>query len=951
MSNYLPTTYQQFIATSRYSRWRDEDGRRETWPETVKRYFDFFRNRFSEKLDEKGLEELAECEAAVLGLDAMPSMRALMTAGKALERDHTAGYNCLGYETRMLTKEHGIVPIGEAVGPVTVLSSDGEWHAAEVRSFGKQKLFEVKLKFNSNTVKTVFATEGHQWLLEDGRKLTTAQLRQFDRIPFALAPRSVNVDSVDYRRGVQHGLIYGDGTRVLNSCKRTRGYHIRVCSDREDICQWFNEYPSCELEGDPVFMMYDGFAKTHALKQLPPATETEDYMVGFFRGWFAADGHCGKVNSQIAICVGPEEEDWLRSVMPVYGYSFQGAYVLPSETNYGIRNKESRNLKISRSCLTGDDFLISRKRDNFKPLKSHFVVSAVTETGRDEEVFCATVPDTANFVLEGGLVTGNCGYVAVDHPHVFDEILFVLCCGTGVGFSVESSEVSKLPEVPWDIHPSDTVIVVPDSKIGWATSFRELISMLYAGKVPKWDVSRVRPAGTRLKTFGGRASGPGPLVQLFEFVIDVFKGAAGRKLKPVECHDIVCKIAEIVVVGGVRRSALLSLSDLSDVEMRHSKAGKWWEDNVQRALANNSAVYDSKPDIGQFMEELISLFRSGSGERGIFNRHAAKKYISQLPNRDSDWKFGANPCLEILLRSRQFCNLTSVQVAPGDTVTELLRKVRIATVMGTMQSSLTDFRYLGRSWKRNSEEERLLGVSLSGICDNSLMSNPRSKDLPKLLTTLRDHARFTNKRWAGILGIEESTAITCCKPEGTTSQLCDRASGIHPRYSRYYIRTVRADKKDPLAIMMKDQGFPVEDDVTKPESTYVFSFPMKSPDGAVLRDDMTAVEQLELWMVYKKYWADHTISCTVYVRDSEWIEVAAWVYKHFDDISGVSFLPHSNHSYKQAPYQEITKEQYEEALKLIPVDIDWSKLGEYEMDDQTIGTKELSCTSGQCDIL
>jgi ribonucleoside-diphosphate reductase alpha chain len=949
---------------------------------------------------------------------------------------------------------------------------------------------------------------------------------------------------------------------------------------------------------------------------------------------------------------------------------------------------------------------------------------------------------TAGKALERDEVAGfNCSYVAIDHPHAFDEILYVLTCGTGAGFGVESEDVAKLPEVPSEFHPTDSVIVVADSKIGWATAYRELISMLYAGKIPKWDVSKIRPAGARLKTFGGRASGPDPLVRLFDFTVKVFTGAAGRKLKPIECHDIVCKVAEIVVVGGVRRSALISLSDLSDPEIRHCKSGNWWENNVQRALANNSAVYNAKPDIGQFMEEWLSLYRSGSGERGIFNRHAVKKYISELPNRDSDYRFGANPCNEIILRSAQFCNLSSVQISPKDTVDSLKRKVKVATILGTLQSSLTNFRYLRKVWKRNSEEERLLGVSFSGICDNSMMSNYKSEDLKNALSELREYAREVNKDWAGRIGIAESTAITCVKPEGcrpisaitvtdkgiltmeefleisdheigddwssmkspvsvmqrserapvgqtyangfsevleitmnygqtvrstpnhkwfiekehlggnrirmindwaeakdikpgyviatntmayrsevpyrfrsinkhhisthgdiqdiqqpvemdedlawflgylwgdgcmstgkyrlrwidsgednlskikrilqdkfglnstmkscsdrraytlevgskllwhwliknhvwkymedggiefiprcvrqsswkhivaffaglvdadghattdpdgvgiatwttaderlakhvqstlfacginmgrslnsrgenhqgrkrmflcgigagcrsdafdvllansnkfkavgcdtwrmtgepnlvigkvksvnsvgvmptfdiqvdgepwyydgafkshnTTSQLADRASGIHPRYSKYYIRTVRADKKDPLAIMMKDAGFPVEDDITKPDSTYVFSFPMKSPDSSILRDDMTAIDQLELWLTYKKYWADHTVSCTIYVREHEWVDVAAWVYKHFDDISGLSFLPHSNHVYKQAPYTECTKEEYEKALAAMPPSIDWSALALYERSDETTGAQEMACTAGGCEL-
>lgn len=559
---------------------------------------------------------------------------------------------------------------------------------------------------------------------------------------------------------------------------------------------------------------------------------------------------------------------------------------------------------------------------------------------------------TAGKALERDEVAGfNCSYVAVDHPHVFDEIMYVLLNGTGVGFGVEAEDVAKLPEIPAELHNTDSVIVVADSKIGWATAYRELVSMLYAGKIPKWDVSKVRKAGERLKTFGGRASGPAPLVSLFEFTVKVFTNAAGRKLKPIECHDIVCKVAEIVVVGGVRRSALISLSDLSDPEMRHCKSGSWWENNVQRALANNSAVYNTKPDLGQFMEEWISLYRSGSGERGIFNRYAAKKYVSELPDREYSHRFGTNPCAEIVLRSAQFCNLTSVQIASTDNIADLRRKVKIATILGTLQSSLTNLRYLRKIWKRNSEEERLLGVSLSGICDNEITSNAYSQHLKEILTGLREYAREVNKDWAAKVGINPSAAITCVKPEGTTSQLCDRASGIHPRYSHYYIRTVRADKKDPLAIMMKDAGFPVEDDVTKPNSTYVFSFPMKSPDSSVLRDDMSAVEQLDLWLVYKKYWAEHTISCTIYVRENEWIDVAAWVYKHFDHISGLSFLPHSNHVYKQAPYTECTKEEYEAALAKMPASIDWDALALYEKNDETTGAQELSCTGGSCELV
>ena len=871
---------------------------------------------------------------------------------------------------------------------------------------------------------------------------------------------------------------------------------------------------------------------------------------------------------------------------------------------------------------------------------------------------------TAGKALDRDHVAGyNCAYLPINHPHCFDEVLYCLTCGTGVGFSVESEDVSQLPDIPFEMYPSETVIVVPDSKIGWATSLRELISMLYAGKVPSWDVSRVRPAGARLKTFGGRASGPQPLVDLFNFVVAIFKKAAGRKLRPIECHDIVCKIADIVVVGGVRRSALLSLSDLSDGEMRDCKSGRWWESNTQRALANNSAVFNTKPDLSTFMDEWMALYRSGSGERGIFNRYSVKKHITKNQRRDASSKFGANPCCvpgdclvltdrgyfpiektvgldvnvwngnefskvvpfytgkqpirlvkfsdgtslectenhkfilngnirkeakdltlgdklakfdmpvidgtvkysidaysqgfysgdgntdlnhswvystkyccldrlvgnknsegnygritwkhgpmlsksfvpidgtisykinwlaglldadgtvtrdlhgnglqvvstdksflnslrlmlttlgvrakvvdasaegirlmpdgsggqkeyfcnttyrllignfdtyklvnlglktnrllihgnppqrdarqfvrvvsvdllpgevdtfcfneplnhsgtfngivtgqcEILLRPFQFCNLTSVQLSPDETPASACKKVQLATILGTLQSSLTDFRYLRRIWKKNCEEERLLGVSLSGICDSEYFSTPDIK-LKTTLNALKELAIETNKEWAELIGISPSTAITCIKPEGTTSQACDRSSGIHPRYSEYYIRTVRADKKDPLAVYMKEAGFPCEDDVTKPNSTLVFSFPIKSPQGSKVREDMTAIDQLELWLCYKQWWAEHTISCTVYVRDNEWLKVADWVYDHFDEVSGISFLPYSDHVYRQAPYQPISMEEYLKSLESLPKEINWDKLGEYEKEDQTTGTHELACQGGSCEL-
>ena len=562
---------------------------------------------------------------------------------------------------------------------------------------------------------------------------------------------------------------------------------------------------------------------------------------------------------------------------------------------------------------------------------------------------------TAGEALKRENVSGyNCSYVAVDSPRSFDEILYVLMNGTGVGFSVESKYVDQLPLVADDFHPTDTTISVADSKLGWAKALKELIHLLYAGQVPRWDLSKVRPAGAPLKTFGGRASGPGPLEDLFKFCVATFKKAAGRRLNTLEAHDIVCKIAEIVVVGGVRRSALISLSDLSDDRMRVAKSGDWWKENVQRALANNSFVAKEKPDVGIFMREWLSLYESRSGERGIFSRAASKKQAEKFGRRDSDHDFGTNPCSEIILRSREFCNLTEVVVRGDDTPESLKRKIKLAAILGTFQSTLTNFKYLSKKWQENCAEERLLGVSLTGIMDNEYTNGRASLtsifNVADMLEILRDEAVKTNKLWAAKLGIPVSAAITCVKPSGTVSQLVDSASGIHARHNPYYIRTVRADKKDPLAIMMKDMGFPVEDDITKPQHTYVFSFPQKSPDHAVFRTDMSAIKQLELWLMYQRHWCEHKPSVTVSVKEEEWPEVGAWVYNHFDEMSGVSFLPFSDHVYKQAPYTDCTKEEYEALAAKMPKEVDWTKLATYEKQDTTTGSQELACVAGGCEI-
>ncbi len=558
---------------------------------------------------------------------------------------------------------------------------------------------------------------------------------------------------------------------------------------------------------------------------------------------------------------------------------------------------------------------------------------------------------TAGPALARDNISGyNCSYIPVDSPRSFDECMYILMCGTGVGFSVERESVDKLPVISDAMHDTDTVIKVGDSKPGWAKSLRELIALLYAGQIPTWDVSEVRPAGSRLKTMGGRASGPQPLEDLFNFTVQVFKKAQGRRLFPIECHDLMCKIGEIVVVGGVRRSALISLSNLNDDQMAHAKSGAWWENEGQRALANNSVAYKGKPEMGTFMREWLALYDSKSGERGIFNREAADVQVGRNGRREQGYMWGTNPCSEIILRPYQFCNLSEVVVRESDGLEDLKRKVRLATILGTLQSTMTDFKYLRKVWKTNTEEERLLGVSLTGIMDHGVLSKP--VDSPRWLEEMRQVAIDTNLKYANMLGIPQSAAITCVKPSGTVSQLVDAASGIHARHNDYYIRTVRGDNKDPLTQFLKEQGLYNEACVMKPDSTTVFSFAMQSPAGAVTRTQMTAIQQLELWKVYAVHWCEHKPSVTITVKEDEWMDVGAWVYENFEVASGVSFLPHNDHTYQQAPYQDIEADDYLEWQSVYgSLEIDWQALSEYEKEDNTSGSRELACTAGVCEVV
>mgnify|MGYP006398894515 CR=1 FL=1 len=601
------------------------------------------------------------------------------------------------------------------------------------------------------------------------------------------------------------------------------------------------------------------------------------------------------------------------------------------------------------------DFFIDYLREN----ENHKITKKEREELEQAVINLDVMPSmralmTAGEALSKDHVAGyNCAYLSAGRVRSFDEILYILMCGTGVGFSVERGFLEKLATIAEEFEDSDTTIMVQDSKLGWAKAYKELTSLLIGGQIPRWDLSKVRAAGERLKTFGGRSSGPEPLDDLFKFTVATYKNASGRKLTSIECHDIICKIAEVVVVGGVRRSALISLSSLTDERMREAKTGQWWYENSQRTLANNSVAYKNKPEIGTFMDEWVSLYKSKSGERGIFNRDAAKKTVEKLGDRrDLDYDFGTNPCSEIILRDREFCNLTEVVIRKNDTPETLKEKVRLATILGTWQSTLTNFRYLSSEWKKNCEEERLLGVSLTGIMDNDLTNGKKGEEkLVSLLEEMKQVAIETNKVLANKLGINQSAAITCVKPSGTVSQLVDVSSGIHPRHSEYYIRTVRADNKDPLCQFMKDNNFPHESCVMKPEHVTVFSFPVNSPKSSIMRDEITAIEQLEHWLLYQRHWCEHKPSITITVREEEWMEVGAWVYKYFDEVSGVSFLPHSDHVYKQAPYQECGKKEYKELLKKMPKDVSWNGLNGYEETDNTVGAQTLACSGNSCELV
>jgi ribonucleoside-diphosphate reductase alpha chain len=940
---YIIDPYRNFIHTSRYARWLDDKGRRETWAETVARYVGFMRKHMTTNYGyAKDDPNFDLVEKAILEHEIMPSMRALMAAGPAMEADNICAYNCLGRETEFITQE-GVRRFSDfkSGDKVTVLTHTGAWKPATVRSYGEQRLYNITIS-RGRSAHTVRATKNHQWILADGSRTTNLQPKdQLARPPRIVADWDYYNSSPTERIYWALGFVYGDGTLTKNKSGEYTHSMVRLCG--ENKMRFLDRFQELGYSvSSPASWGGDAVAYTgHYLKALPTIEEDGfEKVVAFVRGYLDADGNKnlnGEWPSPFSGIQASKETsiEFIRKMFPAVGaYITQETDLTGEETNYGIRPKTST---FGLVLGFGDS------------KNSTYSVQNIQES-TVETVWCLEVEDDHSFVLPNGIVTGNCSFIAVDSLRAFDEAMYILMNGTGVGFSVEQEHVKELPVIADEFEQTETTIVVEDSKMGWAKAYKELISLLVNGQIPNWDTRKVRPAGARLKTFGGRASGPEPLKELFRFTTQVFKNAKGRRLKSIEAHDIMCKIGEVVVVGGVRRSALISLSNLDDFEMAKAKSGQWWESQPQRALANNSAVYDSKPNTAQFLREWRNLYESKSGERGIYNAESVRKHIQKAGRRDASKVRGTNPCAEILLRSLQFCNLTEIVIRAEDTEEDLLRKVELATILGTWQSTLTNFKYIRKAWKNNCEEERLLGVSLTGIFGNKLTST-NGPELAALLNRMRERAIEVNQKEAEDLGIQASTAITCVKPSGTVSQLVGVSSGIHPWHSEYYLRSVRADNKDPLTTFLKASDVPSEPEALKPESTTVFSFPIKAPEGAIVNSHLTAVQHLELWKTYRECWTEHNPSVTISVREDEWMDVGAWVYKNFDHIGGVSFLPATDHIYRQAPYQEITKEQYEEAVSKMPAEISWNDLSMFETEDSTSGTQELACSAGVCEIV
>lgn len=931
----LPTLLQQYVHKTHYSRWRDDLGRREHWHESVKRAVDWLAYRATKAPNGYVLtdDEYQALYDGFLNQESFSSMRLLMTAGEAAERDNVAIYNCVAGNTEILTID-GIKRIGDVAGTdQVVLDGDGNWTVAPIRSFGTRPLVQITMRPGAQSrtkIRHVIeATPDHRWITSNRGEVT--DLRVGDVVSFVGAKPGAR-DDVAWVRG----FGFGDGTHQVTGQAK-----VRLCGKKAEHLELVASvgggstcYPP-SYGGDPLHIFHQGVMSDW---KVLPRDESPAYLASWLDGYIAADGHCRDDGTIELASQDAEAIAFVKEIAPFAGYAVVGESMSRvMETNYGRRKSPLKFLRLRRDA--------------------EFKVLAIEPISGAEEVFCATVPTTGSFVLANGILTGNCTFVAVDDPRAFDEAMYLLMCGTGVGFSVERQLIRKLPEVPDRLFDCEDVIVVQDNRKSWASAYRRLLAQLWAGHVPKWDVSRIRPAGARLKTFGGRASGPAPLVDLFRYTIATFRGATGRRLNSLECHGLMCKIGDIVVSGGVRRSALISLSNPSDERMRDAKSGEWWSTNPHYRLANNSAVWTEKPDIGRFMREWLALYESKSGERGIINREALVRQCRAV-GRATEYEdgspipFGVNPCGEIILRPQQCCNLTEVIVRSTDTLDDLVRKVTLATIMGTIQSSCTDFDYVRPIWKKNCDEEALLGVSMTGELDHPVFAgfdgDHRAEEWKE---RLRQVAREVNAEWASKLGINPSAMITCQKPSGTASQLANTASGGHARYADYYVRRTRVHKLDPIAEVVCGSGVPCEEDSHDPHNL-VLEWPVKAPEGAMLGHEMTAIDQLERWLHTKRHFTEHNPSCTISISEDEWLEAGAWVYDHWDEIGGLSFLPRDLRDtvYSQAPFEEISSDEYERRVAEMPKEINWDMLAAIEHDDQTTNARELACSAGTCDI-
>ena len=942
MKNIFKDSFQEFIFTRTYSRWADDENRRQTWSETVKRYCEYMKGRYSDSLSSKEYNDMYN---AIYNLEVMPSMRALWSAGAAMDNDNVSAYNCFGIETQFIT-DKGVVSFSDLSNgdTITVLTHKGNWKRAHVRRHTLQKLNKITYGMGGMGLDhIVYATENHRWILSSGEETTKLQENDY-------LYKNPEIKEFNYEEALPeeklywcYGYVYGDGTKVKGKNGQYLYSKVRLCGKDKQYQDRFEEMGFKTSLVDSISGDFHAYTGGY-LKTVPNLDkEPLNKIKAFLHGFLMADGakkllKDGKISFSSIQQSNEESFNFLMKALPMCGYYIYRVDDFSGQiTNYKVRGFTKRIALVNKEATESNSMWKIRK---------------IEETDRYENVWCLEVEDDHSFVFPNGVATGNCSFTTIEKVKDFCEIMYILMNGAGVGYSVEKGFIDNLPIInDTDSKEKTEKIIFEDSKLGWAIGFEKVLNCLWNGISFECDYSKIRERGARLKTFGGRASGPEPLKNLVEFTTKVIDNNRGMKLQSIDVHDIVCKIAEIVVVGGIRRSACISLSDLTDNQMATCKDGEFWNKNPQRQYSNNSVAYTRKPDLLSFLDEWKYLYKSNAGERGIFNRVASKNKANENGRRDGSRITGTNPCGEVLLRSKSFCNLTEVVVRPTDTFEDLKRKIKLASLIGTLQAGFTNFKYLDKKWKENCEEEALLGLSLTGVRDHKILGSVNDK-AKKWLSDLKHSAISMNKKIATKIGVNQATAITCVKPSGTVSLLVNSSPGAHVRNTKtgYYIRRVRISATDPLFKMLKEQGVPYKCEVGQsPEtaSTFVLEFPCKVPTGAVTRELESAMEQLEFWKMYRDFWCEHNPSITIFIKQDEWLDTLAWVYKHFDDIGGLTFMPSDDSIYQLAPYEDISKEDYDKFMGLFP-NIDFSVLSKYEMEDNTEGSKEYACTANGC---